>query len=104
MQVKKFEAPTIQDALKVIKQEMGPDAIILSTKENKKGFGLMKGGSVEVTAAVSKRDLKKKLAAERMLPSEVKQKIWDGSATAQKNIYDDYFERQLRSSGEGDRI
>lgn len=98
MQVKKFEAPTIQEALKVIKQEMGPDAIILSTKENRGGFGLMKKGSVEVTAAISKKDLQKKLMAEKMLPQDVKQKIWDSSATKQKNIYDDYFERQLEKS------
>lgn len=103
MQVKKFEAPTIQEALKVIKQEMGPDAIILSTKENKKGFGLMKGGSVEVTAAITKKDLQKKRAAERMLPEEVKQKIWNASASDQKEIYDDYFERQLKQSS-NDRI
>ncbi len=98
MQVKKFEAPTIQEALKVIKQEMGPDAIILSTKENKKGFGLMKKGSVEVTAAISKKDLQKKTMAERLLPEETKQKIWESKASTQKEIYDDYFDKQLRQS------
>lgn len=98
MQVKKFEAPTIQEALKVIKQEMGPDAIILSTKENRKGFGLMKKGSVEVTAAISKKDLAKKTAAEKLLPEDVKQKIWSSTATTQKSIYEDYFEKQLRQS------
>lgn len=99
MQVKKFEAPTIQEALKVIKRELGPEAIILSTKENKKGFGLMSKNSVEVTAAISEKDLKKKLQAEKGLPKEVKEKIWNGSAEKQADIYNTYFERQLKASG-----
>ena len=41
MQVKKFEAPTIQEALDNIKRELGPEAIILQTKKNKRGFGLL---------------------------------------------------------------
>jgi flagellar biosynthesis protein FlhF len=66
MLVKKFEAPTMQDALKVVKQEMGPEAIILSTRNNRKAFGLLSKPSVEVTAAVSnkgfaQRSLDKKL-------------------------------------------
>ena len=44
MQVKKFEAPTIQEALEVIKRELGPEAIILQTKKLKRGFGLMSQG------------------------------------------------------------
>ncbi len=39
MQVKKFEAPTLQEALDSIKRELGPEAIILQTKQNRKGFG-----------------------------------------------------------------
>ena len=38
MQVKKFEAPTIQEALEVIKRELGPEAIILADQEAKKGL------------------------------------------------------------------
>jgi hypothetical protein len=65
MQVKKFEAPTMQEALKVIKRELGPEAIILSTKHIKSGFGLMSKASVEVTAAIADKSLKKKMAAEK---------------------------------------
>ncbi|MGZ3661967.1 MAG: flagellar biosynthesis protein FlhF, partial [Bdellovibrionota bacterium] len=83
MQVKKFEAPTMQEALKVIKRELGPEAIILSTKHIKSGFGLMSKASVEVTAAVAEKDLKKKQAAEKDLPQNVKEKIWNGKATKQ---------------------
>lgn len=103
MQVKKFEAPTMQEALKVIKRELGPDAIILSTKQNRAGFGLMSKTSVEVTVAIADKDLKKKAAAEKHLPQEVKEKIWNKPAEKQKEIYDDYFERQLRQ-GAGEKV
>lgn len=96
MQVKKFEAPTMQEALKVIKRELGPEAIILSTKHIKSGFGLMSKASVEVTAAIAEKDLKKKKMAEKDLPQEVKEKIWNAKATKQAEIYNDYFEKQLK--------
>ncbi len=96
MQVKKFEAPTMQEALKVIKRELGPEAIILSTKHIKSGFGLMSRASVEVTAAIAEKDLKKKNAAEKDLPLAVKEKIWNSKATKQAEIYDNYFEKQLK--------
>jgi flagellar biosynthesis protein FlhF len=35
MYVRKFEADTIEDALKDIKRELGPDAVILKTITNK---------------------------------------------------------------------
>lgn len=99
MQVKKFEAPTMQEALKVIKRELGPEAIILSTKHIKSGFGLMSKASVEVTAAIAEKDLKKKNAAEKNLPQNVKEKIWNSKASKQAEIYDDYFEKQLKRAG-----
>jgi flagellar biosynthesis GTPase FlhF len=60
MQVKKFEAPTMQEALDTVKRELGPEAIILQTRKNKRGFGLASKSCVEVTAAVSDRALQKK--------------------------------------------
>ena len=103
MQVKKFEAPTMQEALKTIKRELGPEAIILSTKHLKSGFGLMSKASVEVTAAIAEKDLKKKMLAEKGLPEEVKEKIWNQKAEKQGQIYDDYFEKQLKRAG-SDRV
>lgn len=99
MQVKKFEAPTMQEALKVIKRELGPEAIILSTKHIKSGFGLMSKASVEVTAAIAEKDLRKKQAAEKNLPQDVKEKIWNSKAEKQAEIYNDYFEKQLKRAG-----
>ncbi|RZA07653.1 MAG: hypothetical protein EOP11_07065, partial [Proteobacteria bacterium] len=103
MQVKKFEAPTMAEALKTIKRELGPEAIILSTKHLKSGFGLMSKASVEVTAAVAEKDLKKKMMAEKGLPENVKEKIWGSKAEKQGQIYDDYFEKQLKRAGQ-DRV
>lgn len=59
MQIKTYQAPQISEALKMIKREMGPDALIISTKRkhgNIKGF-LCKDRFVEVTAAID-HDLK----------------------------------------------
>jgi len=89
----------MQEALKVIKRELGPEAIILSTKHIKSGFGLMSKASVEVTAAIAEKDLKKKAAAEKDLPQNVKEKIWNGKASKQAEIYNDYFEKQLKRAG-----
>lgn len=55
MQIKKFEALNMQEAVRLIKSELGSDALILSTKKIKKGgsvFGLFSRSLVEVTAAV----------------------------------------------------
>jgi flagellar biosynthesis GTPase FlhF len=54
---------------------------------------------VEVTAAVAEKDLKKKKAAEKGLPDNVKEKIWNSKASKQSAIYNDYFEKQLRKAG-----
>jgi len=54
MKIKRFEAQTVQEAIKQIKETLGPDAVILSIKEIKRGKGILgflhKG--VEVTAAI----------------------------------------------------
>lgn len=54
MQIKKFEARDMTEALSMIKQEFGPDAVILSARslKNHKGmFSYLTNSSVEVTAA-----------------------------------------------------
>ena len=57
MQIKTFRALDIREALQAIKEELGRDAVILSTKEVKSGsgaFGLFGRSMVEVTAAVDR--------------------------------------------------
>ncbi len=54
MQIKRFEAPTMTEALRLIKIEFGPDAVILSARSlshEKSLFGIKKPAGVEVTAA-----------------------------------------------------
>jgi len=57
MHIKKFEAATMAEAIVMVKDELGPDAVILSTKSTKKGlstFGIFGAPSVEVTAALDR--------------------------------------------------
>lgn len=67
MQVKKFEAKSMKEALDLVKSHMGPEAIILSAREHSKSFGIGGSQSVEVTAAVSDQVLQKKRMAETKL-------------------------------------
>lgn len=95
MQVKKFEAPTIQEALDNIKRELGPEAIILQTKKNRNGFGLLSKGSVEVTAAVSDRAIQKKKYVETRLPNENRQQLSKQPALKQAEFIDKYTEKHI---------
>jgi flagellar biosynthesis protein FlhF len=55
MQIKRFEAKDMRTALRLIKKELGPDAVILSARSLKKEnkiIGRVKAVGVEVTAAV----------------------------------------------------
>jgi flagellar biosynthesis protein FlhF len=101
MQVKKFEAPTIQEALDTIKRELGPEAIILQTKKHKRGFGLMSKDSVEVTAAVSERSLHKKQAVESRLPEPGKQVLSKMPSNRQADFIERYGQKtnEMRGSG-----
>jgi flagellar biosynthesis protein FlhF len=52
MQIKRFEARNIQEALRQVKEALGPEAIILSTQKIAKGSGPSGGAGVEVVAAI----------------------------------------------------
>lgn len=55
MQIKRFEAADVTEALRLVKREFGSDAVILAARElpREKGlFGFMKKPGVEVTAAM----------------------------------------------------
>ena len=60
MQIKRFEAKNMTTALRLIKDELGPDAVILSARSLRKGkgiFGSMKYAGVEVSAAIDNQRL-----------------------------------------------
>ncbi|GAB4246361.1 flagellar biosynthesis protein FlhF [Deferrisoma sp.] len=63
MRVKKFQAVDMAEALRKIKEELGPDAVILSTRQVKPGkgvFGMLGRPILEVTAAADLDDLAKR--------------------------------------------
>lgn len=54
MKIKKYEVSDMKEALRLIKQDLGPDAVILSTRKVMKNnnFGLFAKPVLEVTAAI----------------------------------------------------
>jgi len=57
MQIKRFEAKSIREALQQVRETMGPEALILSTKPVKKSsfpFELSRRSSIEVIAAIDR--------------------------------------------------
>ena len=98
MQVKKFEAPTIQEALDNVKRELGPEAIILHTKKNSRGFGLLSKASVEVTAAVSDRSMTKKKIVEGRISDSNKDVMRNLPAKKQAEVYERYVDRYVEQA------
>jgi len=54
MRIKKYMAATMPEALKLVKADLGPKAVILNTRTIKKsgGLGILAKGQIEVTAAI----------------------------------------------------
>lgn len=95
MQVKKFEARTMKEALEMVKSQLGPDAIILSARDNNRSFGLVGEGSVEITAAVSEETLHKKKFVESRIPDRDKDRFQKSSAKIQKTIIEKMVQKHL---------
>jgi flagellar biosynthesis protein FlhF len=91
MQVKKFEAKSMKEALELVKAHLGPEAIILSAKDSHRGFGLMGEKSVEVTAAVSEETLRKKKIAESKMREDLRQRFQQIPAVRQKAFINKVF-------------
>lgn len=96
MRVKRFEAKTMKEALQMVKNDLGPDAIILSAKDNRKSYGIAGEGSVEVTAAVSDSTLHKKNYVESRLPDGARDRFRQAPAKKQKEIIDRVADRKLQ--------
>jgi flagellar biosynthesis protein FlhF len=93
MQVRKFEARTMKDALEMVKKQLGPDAIILAAKDNSNKYGLVGESSFEITAAVSEETLHKKKFVESRMAENDKQQFQNSSARAQKEIISKFVTR-----------
>ncbi|MGH7739229.1 MAG: hypothetical protein ACREL1_03685, partial [bacterium] len=54
MRIKRYEAPTIQEALQKVKKDLGPEAVILYTKTFRKGgvMGIFGKPMAEITAGI----------------------------------------------------
>lgn len=98
MQVKKFEARSMKEALEMVKAELGPDAIILSARDNNKSYGLVGDGSVEITAAVSEETLQKKRFAEARLREQEKTKFNQSTARQQKELIEKMVTKHLEKN------
>jgi flagellar biosynthesis GTPase FlhF len=83
MFVKKFEADTLEEALKAVKVELGPDAIILKTITNNGFKGAFKKKRIEITAAISERSFEKKAKVDKVLNDEQKEALYQQPA---KNV------------------
>lgn len=89
MQVKKFEATSVIEALKQVKEDLGPEAIILSTQEAKRSVGGPK--KFIVVAAVSETQLLKKKLAEKQMADVYKDRVQSQSAIKQKMFIDNVY-------------
>ncbi|MGN7478511.1 flagellar biosynthesis protein FlhF [Solibacillus silvestris] len=71
MKMKKYNAPSIAEAMKQIRADLGEDAVILNSKVvvTKKFFGLVKNKSYEVVAGYDRVEKKSALSSLRDIPS-----------------------------------
>lgn len=74
MKIKKFVAPSMQEALKMIKKEFGDDAIILSNKSVELKEHPEWKNAIEVTAAIDKKDEIKKETFNQVIQKSVQEK------------------------------
>jgi flagellar biosynthesis protein FlhF len=90
MFVKKFEADTLEEALKAVKFELGPDAIILKTITNSGLKGAFKKKRIEITAAISERSFEKKAKVDKVLNNDQKEALYKNSASSIKETITKY--------------
>jgi flagellar biosynthesis protein FlhF len=96
MRVKKFEARSMKEALRMVKAELGPEAVILGARENKRSFGLGGETSFEVTAAVSDQTLQKKHFVESRLRPDDRERFIAAEARRQKQVIESMVEKRRR--------
>ena len=90
MFVKKFEADTLEEALKAVKFELGPDAIILKTITNSGLKGAFKKKRIEITAAISERSYEKKAKVDKVLNNDQKEALYQKPASSIKETITKY--------------
>lgn len=94
MYVRKFEADSLDEALKSIKRELGPDAIILKTVTNKGLAGAFKKKRVEITAAISEKSYTKKARVDQVLEGDERDKFYSNSSSYISQMIDGHSNNQ----------
>ncbi|MCL4456258.1 MAG: AAA family ATPase [Nitrospirae bacterium] len=76
MKIKKFVGKNFKEALETVKKDLGPDAIILSSKSVKTGpFGIISKDAVEVTAAIDESESREPVNERQPVSVEVEEII-----------------------------
>ncbi len=101
MYTKKFEADSLDEALKNIKVELGPDAIILKTVTNKGIKGVLKKKRIEITAAISEKSYIKKSKVDRAMPDDIRKKFYKTNASDIAKSIDTYTNKSTSGTGYG---
>ncbi len=103
MYVRKFEADSLDEALKSIKKELGPDAIILKTVSNKGLKGAFKKKRVEITAAISEKNYTRKARVDQVFDDETKERFYQNDSSYISQMIDGHTdnrsEQTAQSSG-----
>ena len=98
MYVRKFEADSLEEALKNIKLELGPDAIILKTVTNKGLKGAFKKKKIEITAAISEKNYTKKAKVDSILSDDQKNGFYANRSDHISKMIDRYEGNQNPSN------
>ena len=98
MYVRKFESETLEGALKAIKQELGPDAIILKTVTNKGLKGAFKKNKIEITAAISEKNYTKKAKVDHVLNADQQGRFYQNNASYISNMIDSHSDQDSGQS------
>lgn len=98
MYVRKFEADTLDEALKQIKQELGPDAVILKTVTNKGFKGAFKKRKIEITAAISEKNLGNKMKVDKVLTPDQKKEFYQEKSSSISKKIENFGQRQATAA------
>jgi flagellar biosynthesis protein FlhF len=99
MYVKKFEGETLDEVLKSVKRELGPDAIILKTITNKGLKGAFKKSRIEITAAISEQNYAKKAKVDKVLSQDQKEQFYSEPAAEINKSLNQYSKNKPSISG-----
>lgn len=98
MHVRKFEGDTLDEAIKAVKRELGPDAIILKTVTNKGLKGAFKKNRIEITAAVSEQNLARKTKVDHVLSDEQKEGFYNAPTSDVNKMINQYNDNKSPSN------